>query len=570
MGDISRGRARTPLSVERLAQIQRVSGQFLAIRSSVPPGPKPDAVETNPERIGMLLEALTRTGHRFSLRPWPEGDGPEARGAVSFALETRAAYADYRFLLRMRGESVELVRLERHGTRASPRYPAPPTVDLVFQPPLRPGEMVSRRVLFVSRDEIVCEADPESDGFIPGLAIPEVCLRWKGGELRFAGTVLATGVCDGSTATIALTPFDDHTAGWWQEELDGVAHPNTAVGTSAPEELWELFADSGYFNISDKSTADFLDLHGAFVVASRKLALAPHLGGQVDWRSRHGIDCSVTLLRAWHEASLVYHVARRRERPLALSGNRSLYEVYHHALEHASRDPLLRWLVVYIKTDGARFTRLLHKDFPSWHDDGQRASLVRFRAMAGRTDAAAEADDEPSWDVAPAEAPELDLLARRIAHLRTPAYVEALDLTRRRLKSPALERAWSRAGLARKREILIARREGQPVAAAVLDLAEDGLHLFGLLDVVRVFPLVEGAEAAYEPLLRAAARWYAARGKATFTYFDEWFDGTAQRLGLEDLGEAWLTVTRTDLLPELFETLLVATAPERAGAHGWP
>ena len=123
--------------------------------------------------------------------------------------------------------------------------------------------------------------------------------------------------------------------------------------------------------------------------------------------------------------------------------------------------------------------------------------------------------------------------------------------------------AWKRAGLARDRVTLIARHNGRACAAAVCELVEDGLHLFGLLDVVRLFAITPGGRATFTALLEASRDWYASRGKTGFAYFCETEDyAHATAADLVDLGTADMTVLAAELMPDQLEHAWEITAPK--------
>ena len=125
-------------------------------------------------------------------------------------------------------------------------------------------------------------------------------------------------------------------------------------------------------------------------------------------------------------------------------------------------------------------------------------------------------------DIGPASIGEKYLLAGEIARTRPACYVEALDFTRERLELWGVSRAWQGAELERERRIFVARREGVPLAALVVELGHPGTNLFRLLDSARLFPLTpEGKRSAYVALLDEARRWFAARGRSAFVFLCE-------------------------------------------------
>ena len=118
------------------------------------------------------------------------------------------------------------------------------------------------------------------------------------------------------------------------------------------------------------------------------------------------------------------------------------------------------------------------------------------------------------------------------------------------------------AGFDRDRDVIVARRGGRPIAAAVLELGERGVHLFNLLDVVRMYAIAEGGEAVFHALLDEARGWYARRGRDRFVYFAESGDPETWRLaGLRDLGPAYQCVVSDAVLPDLLDHIYEFTAP---------
>ena len=150
---------------------------------------------------------------------------------------------------------------------------------------------------------------------------------------------------------------------------------------------------------------------------------------------------------------------------------------------------------------------------------------------------------------------------RRIGNVRPRAYVEALDLTPDRFVLSAVAARWEPLGLWRRREAIVAYDQNEPVAIALVEGASDGLHLFGLFDLVRLWPLAPGGTRTYPMLLEAARRWYRDRGKQKCVLFLE--DSGAREiapLGLRDLGPAQTCVFSSGLVAEFLDFLDEATA----------
>jgi hypothetical protein len=190
-----------------------------------------------------------------------------------------------------------------------------------------------------------------------------------------------------------------------------------------------------------------------------------------------------------------------------------------------------------------------------------RASVTPFRAVEIDCHQPISADEQ--YDVGPARPSELAALAARIRSKRPAIYVEATGLAAPDLSIDPIVTEWQAAGLMRARHVLVVRGpSGWPVAGAVIDAVDDGIHLFGLLDMVRVYPLVEGGSAAYPALLTASQSWFRALGKQRFSYFADEEDDplAAGRPGCSDLGSAFVTILPVTLLPELLEHVFTLTA----------
>ena len=122
----------------------------------------------------------------------------------------------------------------------------------------------------------------------------------------------------------------------------------------------------------------------------------------------------------------------------------------------------------------------------------------------------------------------------------------------------------------RERTVLVATENGTAVAAAILEAGEDGLHLFGLLDCVRLFPLVAGGERRFNDLLRAAGAWYEGLGKTKFVLFDEWNTEVDAGLRPTHLGSAICAILSDRLIPDYLDHFFEWMAWAPTGASQMP
>lgn len=349
----------------------------------------------------------------------------------------------------------------------------------------------------------------------------------------------------------------------WEEEVDRLVNPRTCRSGTWASNLWELYDRSGYFQLSGKSPAHFAHLRSPFAVASRRLDLAPQIGCQIVWTSGRGAEAALSLLNLYEGTSMVCQVARRKDEPSPASARQMLRDINLHAFEQVQKNPALQWILVYVQEGGARWSRLAYQTFAESKRDEALSFVVPFRAMEASVHASPAAS---AWRVGRASLREQGQLLNAVRRSQSQAYAEALDLVPGRLGLDGIRSSWGQAGLVRERELVVARRDGRPVLAAVFESAQDAVHLFGLLDCVRFFQLDDSAEAAIPSVIDAARHWYRARGKEQFVcFFEAAFLPYAEQPGLRDLGAANEMGFSTTLLPEFLEHLYLITAPRHGG-----
>lgn len=234
-----------------------------------------------------------------------------------------------------------------------------------------------------------------------------------------------------------------------------------------------------------------------------------------------------------------------------------LGDLYAHAYEHLSQYGQPRWLVNYVQ-DAAVWSKRIHLEVPARYIASGRGSVTPFRALEYA--AHEEGPPTPGLDIGAATDAELELLAAHAAAIRPAPYVQATGMDVLKL-STEFARAWSRHGLVRARAILVARKDGKPIAAAVVDSTTRGLHLFRLTEACRMWWLDQAGPAASGALLRAVGRWFRGRGSTHFVLF--WEHGEAVPSGGRDLGGASLTVLDAVASPELVEDVFANTARMR-------
>lgn len=348
----------------------------------------------------------------------------------------------------------------------------------------------------------------------------------------------------------------------WSHLVNDRLHPGTRLGSEFSEDVWRLYQESGYLNLSGKDPSRFSSLRRAHMSVVKVLDRAPHLGVQVVWPNSDGkIDAAVSMLKTYKHAWLGIHMARvSGESASGISGRRVLRELLTRVMEHVARDPELKWTISYTQVKKV-WSRGFYHDLAAQHVESGDAAIVRFRALEFEVDSlpvnTAITVDNPDDD-------ELIGITYSIRKLRPRAYCDALDLVPKRIEMASIEQQWKRCRLERERHVLVARSAGKPVAVAILEIGADGTHLFGLLDLVRLYPLQPGGEESFEALLQQCGEWFRSKGKERFVLYLEEDDvrlpttvsAHACDMGLAD--QVFLSVRK---IPELLEHLHQLTAP---------
>ncbi|HEY6877593.1 MAG TPA: hypothetical protein VI299_06215 [Polyangiales bacterium] len=335
----------------------------------------------------------------------------------------------------------------------------------------------------------------------------------------------------------------------WHERVDAVRHSLTQVGKLYTRDMWELFEAAGYFALSNKNSGEFVRYREAFERTSRYLSNQPEHGVQVVFPSARGIEATASAVAESEQTAVIYHVAKRPgEDPRGISSKLVLRSVYEHALTWATRRHV-QWVSAWVQ-DVTRFSCGLHRDFCAAHTGNGSAGVFTFRAL----EIAANPD-------APRGRYQVTDAGDQLDHV--------LSSFRARHPQPIGEaRGWHPAAFAnpssafgrsmpRERRVLVAHKDGVLCAAAVLECAQPGLHLFGIFDSCYVVKFGDHEE-ALQALLNEASRWYAARAKTHFVYASD--DLARQIPGARDLGVTHESIFSIDLMSKFLEHLWQLTA----------
>lgn len=346
----------------------------------------------------------------------------------------------------------------------------------------------------------------------------------------------------------------------WSRLIDSAAHPTTWGGPRHGGDLWELFEASGYLNLSGRSSDDFEDRKRRFEAASAQLYSNPQIGCQIVFPGEGRLHATLSLLKTYTHSWLGFQMAKRPGRMLGEATRRQmLRDIHLHAYEYAMVDRDLRWFLGYVQ-EGTRFSTLVHHDFAARHASSGATAVVPFRAMQISTGFAQTFRRDNTIEVGRGSELDIICLSQHISKWAPQAYLESLDLVPERFSLDCLTAQWRLAGLSRERELFVARHGDRILAAAVVERATEGLHLYGLLESVRFYGVDADWKRAVNTLVGACADWYAARDINRFVVLR---DGPDRDLlpGFVDLGPATITIVPIQMLGDLLEHVYEVTAP---------
>lgn len=404
---------------------------------------------------------------------------------------------------------------------------------------------------------------PPAAPFAVGCQIPVVEVSGHRGSVSLAcDVVLYRG--HASYVQLGLSIESAHPDGEWRRWIDELLHPRARDGGKHDAEAqWRLFERCGYFALSEKSPEDFTHLRRAYLDTSAIFARASDLARQVVWavEAAPEVTATATVLKVYDGTWLGVHMAKDRgDGPDGTPGRQVLRELNYRIYEQVQLDPSLRWFFTSIQ-DRRVWTRRVFHDFPRTLSDSGDVAIVRFRALelSSRTAAAGPR----RLGVRLASEDDLDALCHHIDTTRPPAYAEALDLVRSRIEMRSNAALWAREGLSRERVVLVAMASRRAQAAAVVERAPDGVHLFGLLDLVRLYDLSGRGQDGFSPLLQTAADYFARAGKERFVCYLE--SGLEVETSIvdaaTDLGAADMCIIAAKRIPEILENIHRVAAP---------
>jgi hypothetical protein len=445
---------------------------------------------------------------------------------------------------------IEIVR-----SRRSRRVRARSGVNVKFDHPLWPELRVQRALLDLTRHGVCFAAADTHECVYPGLLIPQLLVESEDGE-SIVLRARVTSVHGGEAPSFGceVSPGSAEDAARWLKLCEQHLFPATRRGAA---EVWPVYHASGYFGLSETLEGAFDHLRASYVQASRALGSAPELGCQTSWPASGAPKATVTNLRLTPSCWFSYHLAAQPDEALTARSAEVLRELYGQYIEHCLSVPGARWQMAYVQHT-AHWSMRVHVDIPRRYAARGQALVREFRALEVRT--VGRTDQAIGTPARCAAASEREAVLRQLQRTLSPIYFDALDYAPERFGMEAFRSQWARHGLERDRELLIAVEDDELLAAGVVECAEPGLHLFGLLDTLRLYALHADGERAFAGLLEQARAWFRERERRSFCYLEEQGHLAADGRLVKHMSPAFLTLLSVERLPEMLEQLHLETA----------
>lgn len=460
-------------------------------------------------------------------------------------------------------------RILRIRHRRHRRFPAPVGTRVRFHHPLWQGVWeVARDAVDLSFSGIGVRARPE-DLVFPGLLPPLLELHTDEGqtirlrgEIRHVSTVRADGMV---LCGLSVQP---HTAdeARWLGFVSQASAPATRTSEDLEDGLWDVFVESGYLDLAGKPTAPFEARRIAFRETAAKAAHVPQLLCQTAWPAERGVEATFSTMKAYRNAWVTHQLAKRPRRSScqAARPGQILRDLYVRIFEHSQGDPDCKWVVCFVEALNPWIAAAHVRYAERQMETGTTLCFARqihmlevfCSELTGRTHEGISVESATPGD--------RNTLADTIVRTHPACYVEALDFTRAHMDLGFMQARWGEFGLERERGILVARRDGVPVAAIVLELTQEGTNMYNLMDMARLFRLTDAGPSTYVALIDAARRWYTARNRVSFHYICEDEGGAyVQEAGVREGPDPYLWILSSELIPDFLEHVSVLTNGRR-------
>lgn len=447
-------------------------------------------------------------------------------------------------------------RITRSRLRKMPRAIAPERLVARFAHPSF-GFFVERPISDLSENGFGIRSVATEDLLCPGLFVGGVNVVHDGRIVASLNAVVRGVSRDGERVGFTLPSGAPSTLRDWSAFVREVLHERTRSAGYTPEALWQLYTDAGYLGLSNRKPEDFAALRTAFDGATAKLLAEPSLGYHVVWPSDRGLDAAVANVLVYSRAHLGFQMAKRPGKELGGTvGKEILRDIHWHTLEEAMSSSESDYWIGYVQLT-TRFSNLLFCEFQQRFRDPQRECVVPIHPCKVDLEVTiAHAPKAAFVTIEAGDDEDVRTVCAAIQKTQLKPYWESQDFTPDRFFLEPLKARWAAAGMLRERFLKVARNaRGQVEAALIVDVAEPGLHLYGLMDLARVMVLLPGGERHVMPLLDTARGIYASYGRSSFVYFHEGESAPPTRADMTSMGGASMCIISMALIPDLLDHL---------------
>ncbi len=411
------------------------------------------------------------------------------------------------------------------GFRDSVRLPTwnRNSVGVSFSFPRGDGRRVERRSLDVSERGLAVPFRSGSDILFPGERLDDLQVDLPTGPVRALGivrTIAPRGFGDDAVCGIELTEFE--TRGdreRWLRYVFSLAHPRTDdLDAGLASLAWEVLDSSDYLGLWTRPE-DRERLEREFLSSWDSPPQVPgHLIVLREEERKVGTFATSRVYpKTWLLHSLGVDQQERRKRRYFLDVARELYAAMLTLLKGETAP----YFVLFVEK-GKRWTDLLYGGFVESLPPGSTSLYDEYELYKCLPGAAAQRPGPPSgWRIGPAASPELRAVAAKLRETLTPLELDAYAYGEEVLDLPSFARE---APTRFRREVLVAREGREPRAALIAECGSDGVNIFGLLNVCRLFSFApfddpEEEKAVVRGLLAAAGEFYRSRGVDEYNVF---------------------------------------------------
>ncbi|MBK8009902.1 MAG: hypothetical protein IPK13_01020 [Deltaproteobacteria bacterium] len=443
--------------------------------------------------------------------------------------------------------------LREFGFRSSRRASVEASVPLSLRAshPHLPQAGVSKAVLEISAGGLAFELLPEKDVLFPHDVFDRVEIDLPDQSIRATGVLRNVFTSSEGRVKCGVELIDFETSAdrlAWREYVFGAIYPSIdIVRGDEVNRGWEALGEAEY---ADRWTLTAQEARRRQAYHSAWSKVSP-LDGYTLVMSNEGLKEGTVAAnsmypRTWLLHQLGIHCARRtkEQRPRFFEIAREIYTTLAYIAQHLAEAD---YFVLYVEAH-SRWTRLLFDDFVERYSDKDAFVFTCREVFRCFPSDAIVAALRPTKGVTvrPAAADELTKLSDHLRVTLSPLEYDAFSYGPDEIDLSGFSRECEERQYRRHRTIYVAAVEGQVVSAAIAESADEGISVFGLLNIAWICDLSRGpwTEEARAALLSQLIRHYHQLDVQLFVYSepdDEWRT-LNESLGLQyvSAGTRWI------------------------------